>query len=349
MDVHLSEMKAWAKENIVGVENVTFPSFSPDLSELDEDGIRHDVQQAIKHGFFATLCAAESGLTFDETKRFVAIVADEAKGKLTVGTTLLFDSIEKNIAMARHAEEAGCQSLTMGFPPNFYPHDVDEIFRAGKTMIEASNLAISIYPSPHFNFERFHHSGYPPELLDRFADFPNVVACKVGEPGLAAEIQSRVGDRLLVSNPVERMLPLMWQANRQQYIGAGCYEAYQSPDKPYMVDYYRKLREGKTAEAMEIYWFLTPVRVIFEAQHMPTAMLGNYNWPLQKYYQWLVGGNGGYTRQPTMKIHQHVMEPFKFALMQIGIDPHEPDEEFYYGRMNFEKIKSGKLKTPRAF
>ena len=49
------------------------------------------------------------------------------------------------------------------------------------------------------------------------------------------------------------------------------------------------LREGKTDEAMEIYWMLTPARVIFEQQFMPTSMLGTYNWTQQKYYQWCVG------------------------------------------------------------
>ena len=92
-------------------------------------------------------------------------------------------------------------------------------------------------------------------------------------------------------------------------------------------------------KAFEIYWKLTPVRGMFEQQFMPTAMLGTYNWPLQKYYQWLVGGNGGYTRQPCMKIHQHIMEPTKFGLSMIGIIPRQPDEEFYYGRMNYEKMK----------
>jgi len=84
MAIKKSELKKWAKEHMVGVENCLFPSFSPDLSKLDEDGIRWDVQQSIRHGFFSTLCAAESGLTFEEARRFVEIVTDEARGKIFV-------------------------------------------------------------------------------------------------------------------------------------------------------------------------------------------------------------------------------------------------------------------------
>jgi 4-hydroxy-tetrahydrodipicolinate synthase len=245
--------------------------------------------------------------------------------------------------MLEHAEKVGCDTALLGFSPNYYPHNAEEIYQVAKQMADSTNLGLVLYPSPHFNFERFHPSGFSPELLERMADFENVVAVKIGEPGLAAECNYRFGDRILVNNPVERMLPLMYQACKQQWIGAGCYEVFQSPEKPYLVQYFQYLRENKMEEAFSIYWELTPVRVMFERKHRATAMLGTYNWTLQKYYQWLVGGNGGYTRQPCMKIHQHDMEPHKFALMKIGITPRQPDEEFYYGRLNYGKMKKGKL------
>ena len=53
--VQKSELKALAQKNMIGVENATFPSFTPDMADLDEDGIRWDVQQAIKHGFFSKI------------------------------------------------------------------------------------------------------------------------------------------------------------------------------------------------------------------------------------------------------------------------------------------------------
>ncbi len=84
MAIKKSELKEWAKEHFRGLENCTMPSFTPDMKELDEDGIRLDVQQAIKHGFFSTLCAPEAGLTFEEAKRFLEIVAEESGDKLNV-------------------------------------------------------------------------------------------------------------------------------------------------------------------------------------------------------------------------------------------------------------------------
>jgi 4-hydroxy-tetrahydrodipicolinate synthase len=47
-----SVQKAWALEHYKGMENLFMPSFSPDFKTLDEDGIRHDVRNSIRHGFF---------------------------------------------------------------------------------------------------------------------------------------------------------------------------------------------------------------------------------------------------------------------------------------------------------
>ncbi|MHB8918051.1 MAG: dihydrodipicolinate synthase family protein, partial [Desulfocucumaceae bacterium] len=341
-----SELKEWAKKHMVGVEGCIFPSFNPDMSDLDEEGIRWDVQQSIKHGFFSVLVSTETGLTFDEARRFVEIVADEARDKILVSTTLLFDSLEKNREMLRHAEKAGCDSVLFGYPPGYYPQSEEDIFLLTKEMCESTNLAVVLYPSPNFNFARFHFSGFNPKLLARMAEFDNAVAAKVGEPGLAADCIRLFGDRILINNPVERMLPLMVLTYGQQWIGAGCYEVFQSPEKPFMVRYFNLLREGRVDEAMDIYWMLTPARVIFEQNFQQQFMVGQYHWTLQKYYQWLVGGNGGYTRQPCMKMFQHVMEQTKMGLRMIGITPREPDEEFYIGRMNYERMKKPCKKKP---
>ena len=337
LNIQKSELKKWAKGNFKGVENVLMPSFTPDLSELDEEGIRWDVQQSINHGFFSTLCACEAGLTFAEAKKFVEIVADEAKGKILVAVTLLFDSLEKNMEMLKHAEHVGCSHVLLGFPANFYPKSEEDIYKVAREMADATNLAIVLYPSPHFNFERFHASGYNPRLLARMAEFDNTIAMKCGEPGLLADCARLFGDKVLVSSPVERMLPLLYQAYKQQWMGAGCYEVLQSPEKPYLVQYFNLLLEGKWDEAMDIYWMLAPARIFFEQQFNPTAMLGTYNWTLHKFYQWCVGGNGGFTRQPSMKIHQHEMEMTRMGFRMIGIEPNTNDEEFYMGKMNYAR------------
>ena len=342
------EMKKWARGHIQGVENTLFPSFTPDMKDLDEDAVRWDVRQSIQHGFFSTMCAAETGLTVPEAKRFVEIAAQEAGDKILVTTSLLMDTFEDNMELMEHAEKSGVHGVLLGYPPSFHPQDQEEIYTVTRRLCENTRMHVTLYPSPHFNFSRFHPSGFPLDVLVRLADLPNVVAIKAGEPGLFADIHRLVGDRVLVGCPVERFVPLLVQGFGMQWMGAGCYEVFQSPEKPYLVEYFNLLLEGKTDAGMEIYWKLTPARVIFEQQFNQTVMSGTYNWHQQKYYQWCVGGNGGLTRQPSMKVHEWEMNATKMAFYAIDITPREPDEEFFMGRMNYARMKANtaELKAP---
>ena len=73
MEFTKSEAKQWAKENYNGLEGVICPSFTPDLAELDEEGIRHDVRHAISQGFFSVLASPESSeMTLEERKKYLA-------------------------------------------------------------------------------------------------------------------------------------------------------------------------------------------------------------------------------------------------------------------------------------
>lgn len=334
-----SELKRWAQEHMKGVENTLFPSFTPDMKNLDEEGIRHDVRQSIAHGFFSMMCATETGLTLEESKRFLAIAADEAKGRILVTTSVILDSFEANAELLAHAEKVGVDGALVGYPPSFHPEDKEEIYTATRQLADATPLHLTLYPSPHFPFNKFHPSGFPLDVLDRLADLPNVVAVKIGELGLFADAHRICGDRLLVGCPVERYVPLLTQGFKMQWMGAGCYEVFQSPQKPYLVDYFRLLLEGKMAAAMELYWKLAPMRNIFEQQFNQTVMSGTYNWHAQKYYQWCVGGNGGLTRQPAMKLHSWEADQIRMGYYALGIEPRENEAEFWVGRANYERAQ----------
>jgi hypothetical protein len=43
MEYSKSQAKLWARKNMKGLEVPIFPSFTPDLEKLDEEGIRFDV------------------------------------------------------------------------------------------------------------------------------------------------------------------------------------------------------------------------------------------------------------------------------------------------------------------
>ena len=99
MEFTKSEAKEWARKNYRGLDGVVQPSYTPDLEELDEEGIRFDVRHNIKKGVFSVFCAVEvSALNREERKQFVKIVSDEAKGKVLVSMFGALDDAERSIS-----------------------------------------------------------------------------------------------------------------------------------------------------------------------------------------------------------------------------------------------------------
>ena len=333
----MRDWKSWAQSHMKGVENLLMPSFAPDLENLDEEGIRWDVQKTKEHGFFSTLCTCEAGLEMEESKRFIEIVADEAGDELSVGITAMLDSFDQNRDLIEHAATVGCDTVLLGYPMNWVPDDPEEVFQRTRSLAEAADIGIILHLNDKYNFGHLHPSGYPMEILDRMADIDNAIAMEVSEPAMMGPAHRQVGDRLLLTNPIEGLIPNHVHAFDMQWFGAGPYEVYQSPDQPMLVEYFRQLREGSREDAMETYRRLAPLRETFMHQMQVPLQVGAYHWPQQKYYQWLMGGNGGYTRQPVMELTMHDRHSIRQAMRQVGLEPRENDAEFFEGRVNYEE------------
>ena len=57
------EARDWAWANMRGVANVVNPTFTEDLSALNEKAIRYDVRKEIEYGFWGALLIAETATT----------------------------------------------------------------------------------------------------------------------------------------------------------------------------------------------------------------------------------------------------------------------------------------------
>ncbi len=331
---HPAELKGWAKERLKGVQNLLLPSFSADFSTLDEAAIRRDVEHSIAHGFVSTHCATEAGLSFAEARRFVEIAVAAAAGRLLVSATAIFDTVPRTIEFIEVLGEIGCDLVLVGYPPSYYPADTANIARVTQAMCDAADLGVVLYPNFKYNFARLQRGPFPLDVLARAVRLPNVVGVlnAVIEPGYVSECFEACAEHALVQCPWERWFPLAVTKYGQQWAGPGAYELFQSPEQRLVVDYFAQLLAGDRGAAMRTYWRLTPVRLVFEKQFMATQMLGTYHWSQQKYYQWLTGGNGGYTRQPAMRLLQPDMDEARAAVRAVGLRASDNDEEFFVGR-----------------
>jgi 4-hydroxy-tetrahydrodipicolinate synthase len=336
MEFTKSEAKQWAKKHYQGLIGNISPSFTPDLAELDEEGIRHDVRHHINKGMFSFLCETEGcAMTFEERKKFVEIACDEAKGKILVMIFTGIDTIERDIELLKHFEKVGGTHTLFGWPGMFYPRSEEDIYRATKKVCDATNLAIDLWPKPKFDFGRFHPSLFNPQLVERITDIPNVVAVKTylsDGTDKWAEIQHRVGDKVLVQSAEVNEWPITVAKYGQQHAGPAAYVIFdQSSENPRIVRLFNLFVKGEFLKAMDLYWELAPITIGARNAAFQCYPLGI------KYLQWLTGGNGGMLRQPTSVIFQRQKDAMRAGLKAAGITPREPEEEFYVGRVNYAK------------
>lgn len=339
-----TDRKAWAKEHFKGFENVLMPSFTPDLKKLDEAGIRLDVRKSIEHGFFSTLCACIS-LTDDETRQFLEIAVDEAKGKISVafaqGGAEGTDATV-NLGLVKDAEAIGCQHLILSLPRTGSAQD---LIKVGTTVSEATNMGIYLWAAQIHDFKRFHKSRIPFEVFDALADLPNIVALKVGDPDPATMFQlfERYNDRMLIGALMLNIMPFGIKAYGQQWSGAWTVEALQTPEKRYATDFFNLMMAGKYDAGMDLYWkYLDPAFGAMMKFMGPLMPSGGHPWDHLKVYQFLGGGNGGRTRKdlhhPDLPpVTEQDLQFVKNVFRSIQLNPSDASfEMFMVGRKAYE-------------
>jgi len=342
--VSKTEKKQWAHEHLKGMENVVMPSFTPDFKGLDEEGIRHDVRQSIRHGFCSSTVSA-TGATAAQRERLMEVVRDESKGKILT-SVIVGGSAESAIASLAAAEKSGCTHAMVMYPGNLQAQSEDEVYAHFRKVVDSTSLAILLYGSDIPALRRFHPTGIPVNVFDRLADVPNVVGVKLTQPMSAAtayELCERLSDRLILGPVNLDLVPVLGKHYRNiQWSGEWIVEAVQSPEKPYAVEFMTLAAKGRIDEAMKVYWRMQPlVDAIYDLQ-APLLLHGSHPWAHMKYMQWCTGGNGGLLPLKPAEylpvLDAKARELIRGNYTRAGITPIDrPDEEFMVGKTNYSK------------
>jgi 4-hydroxy-tetrahydrodipicolinate synthase len=352
-----TEKKQWAHEHLKGMENVVMPSFSPDFKDLDEEGIRHDVRQSIKHGFCSSTVSA-IGANAAQRTRLMEIVRDES-GNRILSSVIVGGSAESAIPALAEAEKLGFTHAMVTFPSNLHPQSEDEIYTHFRKVVDSTSLAILLYGSDVPALRRFHPSGIPVGVFDRLADVPNVVGMKLTQPMSAAtayELCDRLSSRLILGPVNLDLVPVLGKNYPNvQWSGEWIVEAVQSPENPYAVEFMDLVGRRRMNEAMKVYWRMQPlVEAIYDLQ-APLLLHGSHPWAHMKYFQWSTGGNGGLL---PLKPSQYlpVLDSTGRALirnnyLKAGIAlANRLEEEFMVGRTNYARgIRAASLASTPVY
>jgi len=328
-----SEVKDRAREQWHGACNVTLPSFTGDFSALNRDGIAHDVRRAAEHGFWGTLIASESGTTTDEYIQFLEIAKEAAPENLKLVAHLSFSTVEESLRAADAASALGYEAALLSYPPSFRPKTAQEIVEHTRHVAESTDLALILFAVMTWGFKHLHPTGFPPEAIEEMAKLETAAALKYEAGGSASlsalvDINRRVGQHVLVENPMEQYGPLIVDRLGAQWIGTSAYESFGDRVPRWL----NLLREGKWDEAMDVFWSYTAARDAKGAFHASFAganLIHRNGW---KYLSYLQGYNGGLLRMPQMRLLPPQMKALRAGLAASGYDLPEDDEQFYTGR-----------------
>ncbi|MGC5617552.1 dihydrodipicolinate synthase family protein [Georgenia sp. Z1491] len=313
------------------------PTFTSDLSRLNETAIRHDVALAKEHGQSGVLIVSEAGTTAEEMRRFTEIVVDEAGDEFVTVLQASQPTLAATVASVEHGAAAGVDLVMPSYPLYFNPATTEEVVDFTRTVADAGrDTGVIIFAMDQWNFGRLHAAGFSVSLLEEMVDtIPQVVAIKneVGGPGVGgiAAVFERFNGEVVVTDPLEFNAPA-WIANYgMQFMGTSNYEIV-GPVVPRML----KLLSDKATwdQGMELYWQIAPARRAHAAVCTPlvanSGLVPRMHW---KYQGWLNGYNGGPIRQPHMRISAGQMATIRTAAVKSGLDvTNLPDEEFYVGR-----------------
>lgn len=329
-------VRDWARQHLVGCCGCLLPTFTGDLSGLNEAAIRHDVALEKALGMRAVLLVAECGTTLDEYARFVEIAVDEAGDDLVTFVQASQPTWQAMLAATRQGAAAGADLVLPSYPLTYHPTSLEEIYEDTRRFVDDSPLGVALFAIDQWNFSRLHPAAFPMALLQRLVDdCPNLVAIKneVGLPyaGGLVDVFDKLGDTVVVTDPMEYNAPLWVRHYGMRFLGTSNYECM-GDAVPRMLDL---LSDPATwDQGMDLYWRLMPVRRANSAINSPvvaaTSLIPRGHW---KYQGWLLGFNGGPIRQPQSRPNAGQMAQMRSAALAAGLPvTDDPDDQFWIGR-----------------
>ncbi|HMG44239.1 MAG TPA: dihydrodipicolinate synthase family protein [Acidimicrobiales bacterium] len=198
--VKASERKEWARERCAGLFFGNTTPFTPDLSALDEEGLRHNLRRCVELSADGLGAGGPLGepytLTVDERKRVHEILAEEARAAGVVSYAYpVHETLPELLDLVSHCAQVGCDLAMVNVPFEWAKSD-GTIYRFFELVCEAAgDMGVMLYNTPH--------AGYilPPELEDRIVDLPNVCCMKGHDQSVdhVVKVNEAIGDRIVVS------------------------------------------------------------------------------------------------------------------------------------------------------
>ena len=298
-----------------GIWAAALMPFNEDYS-MNEDGFRQNLWHWTRElGIDGVFIAGKQGeffsMSVEERKRCFEVAVDATEGAAATIMSCSDQNLDTVLDLALHAQNVGADYIVVHAPVLNFVTDQDEtVYQYYKWLSDRLDIGIAMWSHPD--------SGYlmSPELCNRVADLPNIVAIKYSVPrDMYAELSKLAGDRILVSTASEdewldNIIDLGWQL----YLCSSPPYLLQTATDRRMREYTDLAFAGRMDEARKVRDSLEPVRRALKS----TRPAGKPH-AHQKFWQSLLGQVGGPPRLPMLPLTPEEEAQTQAAFEQCGL------------------------------
>jgi len=243
--------------NFTGVMPAMTTAFDANFN-VDHGFVARHAQWLIENGCSGIVCLGSLGesstLRFEEKLAILKTVVLALDGKAPVVAAISALSTAESIELAQAAHQAGCQGL-MILPPYVYKGDWRENKAHVAAILKATPLPGMLYNNP----VAYGVDYRPEQIAELAAEHANLAAVKESSTDVrrVSAIRALIGDRLQICVGVDDAIVEGIAAGALGWV-AGLVNAFPRES----VDLFNLARQGRTAEAFELYrWFLPLLRM----------------------------------------------------------------------------------------
>ncbi len=151
----MTSKKIFAPQDIVGILPPLLTPFD-DNEDLVEGVLRQEVQFMLSKGVHGLVPGGSAGegntLSTDELRRIVAVVCEEAAGRVPVVAGVIVNSTRQAIERARAVADLGVSALQVTPVHYIYKNDDDAMIRHFRAIYDAVGIPIIIYNVIPWNY-----------------------------------------------------------------------------------------------------------------------------------------------------------------------------------------------------
>jgi 4-hydroxy-tetrahydrodipicolinate synthase len=239
---------------------------------------------------------------------------DQARNRIPMIAGCHHQSVKQAVTLAKHAQEIGYDFVII-LTPYVAARDDETVYQFYEYICSRVDIGIILFNVPQ-NCHPINAN-----LAKRLSKLPNICGYKQadGSPASTHSIIDTVGKDIVISVADEApwltsmtQLGLQWLVNYNPHL-------YQSKDWLPLKDYTDAALNGEINRATEIAKSIQPLRELHAKWIMGYWNSGRMPISEMKYWQELIGMNGGRTRPPVIEISDEKKQELKEDLKNTGL------------------------------